>query len=82
MKNSISKKEQGKISFEQSSKTSPDVKLPKLTLSTFSRNAYEWITFADLFKFSAHDNQNLSNGQKSNLLSAFKNNAFWVVKSI
>ncbi|KFM71372.1 hypothetical protein X975_16590, partial [Stegodyphus mimosarum] len=75
--------EQGKISVDNCSKIAPDVKLPKLSLPTFTGNVYEWITFNDLFKAAVHNNDNLSKGQKLQyLLSALKGDALRVVKSI
>ncbi|XP_035227433.1 uncharacterized protein LOC118199648 [Stegodyphus dumicola] len=73
--------EEMEISSEKN--RTPDVKLPKLNLSTFTGNVYEWITFNDLFKVPVHNNDDLSKGQKLQyLLSALKGDALRVVKSI
>ncbi|GFQ72984.1 retrovirus-related Pol polyprotein from transposon 17.6 [Trichonephila clavata] len=59
------------------------VKLPKLTLPTFSGNLHDWITFKDLFKASVHNNSNLSNAQKLQYLkSSLKGDAFRIIQSI
>lgn len=52
-----------KFSAKSCSKVLPDVKLSKISLSTFNGNMHEWLTFKDLFRASIYDNINLSDGQ-------------------
>ncbi|GFQ81674.1 retrovirus-related Pol polyprotein from transposon 17.6, partial [Trichonephila clavata] len=57
------------------------VKLPKLTLPTFSGNLHDWITFKDLFKASVHNNSNLSNAQKLQYLKSSLKGSFNTVSN-
>lgn len=59
------------------------VKLPKITLPTFSGNLHEWLSFKDIFKASIHENPNLSNAIKLQYLkSALKGDAYRIIQTI
>ncbi|GBM81419.1 hypothetical protein AVEN_64046-1 [Araneus ventricosus] len=68
-----------------SSKTevSDSVKLPKLSLPTFTGNINEWITFKDLFNAAVNNNSSLSDSQRLTYLKlSLKYEAFKIIQSI
>ncbi|XP_067129093.1 uncharacterized protein [Centruroides vittatus] len=61
----------------------PDVRLPKLSLPTFSGNVEDWLSFHDLFKASVDNNSNLSNCQKLQYLkSSCRGYALKIIQSL
>ncbi|XP_023218533.1 uncharacterized protein LOC111620766 [Centruroides sculpturatus] len=61
----------------------PDVRLPKLSLPTFSGNVEDWLSFQDLFKASVDNNCNLSNCQKLQYLkSSCRGYALKIIQSL
>ncbi|GBM98111.1 hypothetical protein AVEN_18863-1 [Araneus ventricosus] len=74
-----------KTSNCSSSKTevSDSVKLPKLSLPTFTGNINEWITFKDLFNAAVNNNSSLSDSQRLTYLKlSLKYEAFKIIQSI
>ncbi|GBM25063.1 hypothetical protein AVEN_135839-1 [Araneus ventricosus] len=74
-----------KISNCSSSKTevSDSIKLPKLSLPTFTGNINEWITFKDLFNAAVNNNSSLSDSQRLTYLKlSLKYEAFKIIQSI
>lgn len=64
-------------------KSQSDVKLPKLTLPTFSVNLEEWLSFYVLFRASVDCNESLTNCKKLQYLKlACKNSALKVFQCL
>lgn len=60
-----------------------NIRLPKLSLPTFSGNITEWIAFKDLFNACVKSNTSLSNAQKLQYLKvSLKGEAYRIVQSI
>ncbi|KAG8176819.1 hypothetical protein JTE90_003447 [Oedothorax gibbosus] len=60
-----------------------NIKLPTLSLPTFSGVIEEWLTFSDLFKAAVSDNQKLSGAQKLQYLKGvLKSDAQKIVQSL
>ncbi|KFM75231.1 hypothetical protein X975_13019, partial [Stegodyphus mimosarum] len=60
-----------------------NVKLPKITLPTFSGNLHEWLSFKDIFLASVDSNPNLTDAVKLQYLkSALRGDAYRIVQSI
>lgn len=65
----------------KSSKVTPNVKLPKISLPSFSGNYKDWTTFHDIFTSLIHNNANLSDIEKFQyLLSSLKSQALSLLK--
>ena len=60
-----------------------EIKLPTLSLPTFSGSVEEWLTFSDLFQAAVTTNKNLSSAQKLQYLKGvLKSDALKVVQSL
>lgn len=59
------------VSNDSSNTKSAQVKLPKITIPTFSGKYTEWITFRDLFVSMIHNNNALDNVQKLQYLKGY-----------
>ncbi|XP_035212317.1 uncharacterized protein LOC118186340 [Stegodyphus dumicola] len=59
------------------------VRLPKISLPTFSGEMHSWLSFKDIFKASIDQNPNLSDAVKLQYLkSALKGDAFRIIQTI
>ena len=67
-KMSVKGSEQENGTDKSTKKSSAFVKLPKITIPTFSGQYSEWATFNDLFKALVHNNESLSDCQKLHYL--------------